>query len=96
MDFCKYYFLIINCFIFDYSLSLSTVVNCFNFYIFKPNSIDAAKANLDKYIVAIKDIEQKAGFIFSQFTQTQKNKLQTTSWEKPKKCDTSRFHTKLF
>lgn len=45
---------------------------------------------MDKYIVRIADIELKTGFVFTQFTQTQKNKLAATSWVIPKDCDKSR------
>lgn len=50
------------------------------------------RANIDKYLVRISEIEQRSGFIFTQFTQTQKNKLAPTTWDIPKDCDKSRLN----
>jgi len=54
-----------------------------------PNDNTATKANIDKYLVRIRDIENRSGFIFNGFTQAQKEKLLTVSWSVPENCDKS-------
>ena len=54
-----------------------------------PNDATAVRSNLDKYLVSIKDIEARSGFIFHNFTDEQKQIRQTTSWKIPVGCDKS-------
>lgn len=64
------------------------LIKCFFFL--KPNDNTATKDKLDSFLVRISEIETRSGFIFPQFTQTQKSKLATTSWPLPLNCDKSK------
>ena len=51
-----------------------------------PNDATATYSNLEKYLVSIKDIEARSGFIFQNFTNEQKQIRQATLWATPKEC----------
>ena len=57
-----------------------------------PNDNTATRKNLDLYLTSLKNIEETTGFMFPQFTEAQKAKIQTTSWIIPPGCDLSRLH----
>lgn len=55
-----------------------------------PNDDTATRAQLDSYLSTIETIEEKTGFIFPQFSSTQKQMKPAKSWEIPKGCVFSR------
>jgi endonuclease G, mitochondrial len=54
-----------------------------------PNDSTATRSNLDSFLVSIKEIEAKSGFILNNFTEEQKEMIQPVSWEIPPNCDKS-------
>ena len=54
-----------------------------------PNNFEPTKSKVDQYLTTIKDIENKSGFIFSHFSNYQRTKLHTKSWDIPAGCDPS-------
>jgi endonuclease G, mitochondrial len=58
-----------------------------------PNSDSATRSNLNQYATTILDIEAKSGFIFNNFSYSQKTIKQSnwqTNWAIPANCDFSR------
>jgi endonuclease G len=51
-----------------------------------PNTIEAVKANVDKFLVSISEIEKRTGFVFNKFTEAQKQLKLEKSWPIPAKC----------
>ncbi|RMZ95153.1 DNA RNA non-specific endonuclease, partial [Brachionus plicatilis] len=54
-----------------------------------PNNFEPYRDRVDRYLTTVKDIENKSGFVFSHFTDAQRNKLHTKSWDIPPGCDFS-------
>ena len=51
-----------------------------------PNTADAKRRKLDKYLVSIEEIEALAGLNFD-IPENQKSKPRSSSWSIPKGCD---------